>query len=193
MRGHVVPQLRLLSANAEHLAPRARPGPLDHAEYKKPWPEATLPRHAGVVSFRLRGGLPRGVAVLCDRRPMLSCICTPARRIPRRPSNLTCAAVPHSKRKHLLHLISSTTVSTIPAQSVEIARVAHLAYDDLPHSQCTSTALTATAGDTIPPTAITRSQTPLPTARPLHARTLLRTPPRDHWTPTTPLRTLAAG
>ena len=62
--------------------------------------------------FRLYGGLPRGVAVLCDRRPMVSCICTPARRIPRRPSNLTCVAVPHSRRKHLLHHISSTTIST---------------------------------------------------------------------------------
>ena len=28
----------------------------------------------GVVTFRLRGGLPRGVAVLCDRQPTLSCI-----------------------------------------------------------------------------------------------------------------------
>ena len=67
----------------------------------------------GPWPFRLYGGLPRGVAVLCDRRPMLSYICTPARRIPRRPSNLTCVAVPHSKRKHLLHHISSTTISTI--------------------------------------------------------------------------------
>ena len=66
----------------------------------------------GSRSFRLYGGLPHGVAVLCDRRPVLSCICTPARRIPRRPSNLTCVAVPHSKRKHLLHHISSTTIST---------------------------------------------------------------------------------
>ena len=49
VRGHVVAQLRLLSANAEHLAPRARPGPLDHVQYKEPWLEATLPRHAGVV------------------------------------------------------------------------------------------------------------------------------------------------
>ena len=67
---------------------------------RKPW------------SFRLYGGLPRRVAVLCDRRPVLSCICTPARRIPRRPSNLTFVAVPHSKRKHLLQHISSTTIST---------------------------------------------------------------------------------
>ena len=65
----------------------------------------------GSWSFRLYGGLPRGVAVLCDRRPMLSCICTPARRIPSRPSNLTFFAVPHIKRKHLQH-ISSTTTST---------------------------------------------------------------------------------
>ena len=43
-------------------------GPLDHVQYKEPWPEATLPRHAGVVTFRLRGGLPRGVAVLGNRR-----------------------------------------------------------------------------------------------------------------------------
>ena len=49
----------------------------------------------GSWSFRLHGGLPRGVAVFCDRRPMLSCICTAARRIPRRPSNLTFVAVPH--------------------------------------------------------------------------------------------------
>ena len=33
VRGHVVPQLRLLSENAEHLAPRARPGPLDHVQH----------------------------------------------------------------------------------------------------------------------------------------------------------------
>ena len=77
VRGHVVPQLRLLSANAEHLDPRARPRPLDHVQYKEPWPEAAFPRHAGVVTFRLRGGLPRGVAVLGDRRPVLSCTCTP--------------------------------------------------------------------------------------------------------------------
>ena len=31
----------------------------------------------GSWSFRLYGGLPRGVAVLCDRWPVLSCICTP--------------------------------------------------------------------------------------------------------------------
>ena len=74
VRGHVVPQLRLLSANAEHLAPRARPGPLDHVQYKEPWPEAALPRHAGPWSFRLCGGLPRDVAVLGDRQPVLSCI-----------------------------------------------------------------------------------------------------------------------
>ena len=67
---------------------------------RKPW------------SFRLCDSLPRGVAVLGDPRPMLSCICTPARRIPRRPSNLTFGAVPHFKRKHLLQHISSTTIST---------------------------------------------------------------------------------
>ena len=66
----------------------------------------------GSWSFRLYGGLPRGVAVLCDRRPMLSCICTLARRIPSRPSNLTFVAVPHSKRKHLLQHISSISIST---------------------------------------------------------------------------------
>ena len=49
VRGHVVPQLRLLSENAKHLAPRARPGPLDHVQYKEPWPEAALPRCAGVM------------------------------------------------------------------------------------------------------------------------------------------------
>ena len=37
------------SANAEHLVPRVRPGPLDHVQYKEPWPEATLPRCAGVM------------------------------------------------------------------------------------------------------------------------------------------------
>ena len=63
----------------------------------------------GSWSFRLYGGLPRGVAVLCDRRPMLSCICTPARRIPRRPSNLTdvcrCASFEKktSSSPHLVH------------------------------------------------------------------------------------------
>ena len=103
VRGHVVPQLRLLSENAEHLAPGARPGPLDHVQYTEPSPEATLPRHAGVVTFRLRGGLPRGVAILGDRRPTLSCICTPARRIPRRPSNLTFVAVPQLKRSTSRH------------------------------------------------------------------------------------------
>ena len=70
VRGHVVPQLRLLSA---------RPGPLDNVQYKEPWPEATLPRHAGVVTFRLRGGLPRGVAVLGNRRLGLSGIGMPHR------------------------------------------------------------------------------------------------------------------
>ena len=66
----------------------------------------------GSWSFRLYGGLPRGVAVLCDRRPTLSCICTPARRDPRSPSNQTFVAVPHSKRNHPLQHISSTTIST---------------------------------------------------------------------------------
>ena len=42
-------------------------------------PEATFPRHAGVVTFRLRGGLPRGVAVLGNRRPTLSGIGIPNR------------------------------------------------------------------------------------------------------------------
>ena len=49
VRCDVVPQLRLLSENAEHLAPRARPRPLDHVQYKEPWPEAALPRCAGVM------------------------------------------------------------------------------------------------------------------------------------------------
>ena len=49
--------------------------------------------------------------------------------------------------------------SSIPAPSIEIARVAHLAHAHPPDSQCTSTDLTATAEDTIPPTSITRSQT----------------------------------
>ena len=79
VRGHVVPQLRLLSANAEHLAPRVRPGPLDHVQYKEPWPEAALPRHAGVVTFRLCGGLPRGVAALGNRWLGLSGIEIPHR------------------------------------------------------------------------------------------------------------------
>ena len=78
VRGHIVPQLRLLSANVKHLVPRARPGPLDHVQYK-PWPETALPRYAGVVTFRLRGGLPRGVAVLGDRRLGLSGIEIPHR------------------------------------------------------------------------------------------------------------------
>ena len=75
------------------------------------WPEAALPRCAGVMvvpSLRRPASRCRGTL----RPPMLSCICTPARRIPRRPSNLTSVAVPHSKRKHLLHHISSTTIST---------------------------------------------------------------------------------
>ena len=67
------------------------------------WPEAALPRCAGSWSFRLYGDLRRGVAVLCDRRPMLSCFCTPARRIPRRPSNRTFVAVPHLKRNISRH------------------------------------------------------------------------------------------
>ena len=175
----------------EHLAPRARPGPLDHVQYQKPWPEAALPRHAGVVTFRLRGGLPRGVAVLgnrrlglsgigiphrcpfsvnqnwqqvetaaswkscsltglrrpfrgvrgswsfrlygdlprgvavlCDRRPMLSCFCTPARRIPRRPSNRTFVAVPQLKKK----VISSHTVSTNHV-SLTVAKCIHFALN----------------------------------------------------------------
>ena len=37
------------AAAAEHLAPRARPGPLDHVQYQEPWPEAALPRCAGVM------------------------------------------------------------------------------------------------------------------------------------------------
>ena len=45
---------------AELLVPRLRPGPLDHVQFQEPWPEAALPRHAGVVTFRLRGGPPRG-------------------------------------------------------------------------------------------------------------------------------------
>ena len=95
--------------------------------------------------------------------------------------------------------------SSIPAPSNEIARVAHLAYDDPslppPHSQGSSTALTATT--------ITGFQTPCqPHADYLHADprepvdatlrtnahtgtadTPLRTPPRDLLT----LRTLLAG
>ena len=72
VRGQVVP--RLLSANAEHLAPRARPGPLDHVQYKEPWPGRPFRTPRGSWSFRLCGGLPRDVAVLGDRRPVLSCI-----------------------------------------------------------------------------------------------------------------------
>ena len=49
--------------------------------------------------------------------------------------------------------------SSIPAPSIETTRVAHFANVAPPHSQYTSTALTATAADTIPPTAITESQT----------------------------------
>ena len=97
--------------------------------------------------------------------------------------------------------------SSIPAPSIEIAN------DDPPHSQCTSTALTATAEDTIPPTAISGSQTSCqphsvhkhadpcepvdPTLRTdVHAAitdTPLRTPPCDSWTPPTPLRTPPSG
>ena len=47
-------------------------GSANHVQCKEPWPEAALPRHAGVVTFRLRGGLPRGVAVLGNRRLGLS-------------------------------------------------------------------------------------------------------------------------
>ena len=36
----VMVKLKLLSANAQHLVPRARPGPLDHVQYKEPWPAA---------------------------------------------------------------------------------------------------------------------------------------------------------
>ena len=79
VRGHVFPQLRLLSANAEHLAPRARPGPWDHVQYQEPWPDAALVWHVGVVTFRLRGGLPRGVAVLGNHRLGLSGIGIPHR------------------------------------------------------------------------------------------------------------------
>ena len=78
---------------------------------KEPWPEATLPRHAGVVTFRLRGGLPRGVAVLCDRRPTLAlhtCVKGSAQAV--KPDVCRCAAL---KRKHLLQHISSSTISTI--------------------------------------------------------------------------------
>ena len=103
--------------------------------------------------------------------------------------------------------------SSIPAPSIEIARVAHFANVDPPHSQCTSTALTATADDTIPPTAITGSQTHcLPQLAVLHADpsglvdatmcsdvhsvvtdTPLRTPPCTPRTPPTPLRTPPSG
>ena len=52
--------------------------------------------------------------------------------------------------------------SSIPAPSIEIPRVAH--------SQCTSTALTATAVDTIPTHSDHRVPDLLPTARRLHGR-----------------------
>ena len=117
------------SANAEPLVPRPRPGPLDHVQVScrtpspneqtrvkmpkcEPGRRRPFRRMRKSWSFRLCGGLPRGVAVLGDRRPMLSCICTLARRIPRRPSNLTFVAVPHSRRKHLLQHISSISIST---------------------------------------------------------------------------------
>ena len=46
------------------------------------WPEAALPRCAGVMAvFRLCGGLPRDVAILGDRRPVLSCIAHLCERI----------------------------------------------------------------------------------------------------------------
>ena len=48
-------------------------------------------------SFRLYGGLPRDVAELGDLRPVLSCIAHLCRKDPRRPSNWTFVAVPHSK------------------------------------------------------------------------------------------------
>ena len=71
-------------------------------------PEAALPRHAGVVTFRLRGGLPRGVAVLGNRRlgaqlHFHTCVKDSAQAV--KPDFCRCAAV---KKKH----ISSSTIST---------------------------------------------------------------------------------
>ena len=77
---------------------------------KRPWPGGPFRSMRESWSFRLRGGLPRGVALLCDRRPTLSCICTPARRIPRRPSNLTFVAVPQTKRSTSRHPPSALIV-----------------------------------------------------------------------------------
>ena len=77
--------------------PKCKPGRRrSFRRVQKPW------------SFRLCDDLPRGVAVLGDRRSMLSCIFTPARRIPRRPSNLTCVVCAAFKKKtssspHLVH------------------------------------------------------------------------------------------
>ena len=63
----ITPQL---SANAEHLAPRARPGLLDHVQQKEPWPEAALPRCVGVMvvpSLRRPASRCRGTLATAGR------------------------------------------------------------------------------------------------------------------------------
>ena len=109
------------SASAEHLVPRLRPGPLDHVQRSHVELQFSIssPEWNCQSASLARGG-PFVCAAAClavsrylaTAGLMLSCICTPARRIPRRPSNLTFVAVPNSLCKHLLQHISSTTIST---------------------------------------------------------------------------------
>ena len=66
--------------------------------------------------------------------------------------------------------------SPIPAPSIEIARVAHFANDDSPHSECTSTDQMH-ADPRVPVVHAAITDTPL------------RTPPCALWTPPTPLHT----
>ena len=66
------------------------------------WPEAALPRCASQRSFHRCGGLPRGSALLGDRRPFLqrclAAVHTRAKGFRAGRRNLTFVAVPQEKK-----------------------------------------------------------------------------------------------
>ena len=78
------------------------------------WPEAALPRFAGVMGRSVFAAASLAVLLVGDRLPsferFLSCLAHPRKVIRAGRQNLTFVAVPHFKKGH----ISSSTVSTIP-------------------------------------------------------------------------------
>ena len=79
----------------------------------------------GQRSFRLCGGLPRGSALLGDRRPFLqrclAAVHTRAKGIRAGRQNLTFVAVPQEKKEHISSTTDSINLFAITDTSVELA------------------------------------------------------------------------